>query len=88
MPNMNHQVRLAARPSGMPKRSDWNFTEEAVPDAGEGQFVVQVRYLSLDPAMRGWMNEARSYIRPVEIGEVMRAGGAGRPPALHRPRTR
>ncbi|HET7729245.1 MAG TPA: hypothetical protein VFK48_04350, partial [Usitatibacter sp.] len=73
----NHQVRLAARPVGLPKRSDWNFTEEAVPELAEGQMLVKVRYLSLDPAMRGWMNEGKSYIRPVRIGEVMRAGGAG-----------
>src|SRR5687768_11481052 len=73
----NRQVRLAARPSGLPKRSDWQFTEEAVPAPGEGQFVVEVSHVSLDPAMRGWMNEGKSYIRPVAIGEVMRAGGGG-----------
>jgi NADPH-dependent curcumin reductase len=73
----NHQVRLAARPSGLPSRGDWRFTEEAVRDPAEGEMLVQVRYLSLDPAMRGWMNEGKSYIRPVAIGEVMRAGGAG-----------
>ena len=74
----NRQVRLAARPSGLPKPSDWQFTEEAVPEPGDGQFVVQVSHLSLDPAMRGWMNEGKSYIRPVAIGEVMRAGGGGK----------
>jgi hypothetical protein len=75
---MNHQVRLAARPVGVPKRSDWNFTEEAVPEPAEGELAVKVSHLSLDPAMRGWMNEGKSYIRPVAIGEVMRAGGAGK----------
>ena len=74
---VNRQVRLAARPVGWPKTSDWNFTEEPVGDPGEGEVLVRVRYLSLDPAMRGWMNEGKSYIRPVGIGEVMRAGGAG-----------
>lgn len=73
----NRQVRLAARPVGLPKGSDWQFTEEAVPEPGDGQFVVKVSHLSLDPAMRGWMNEGKSYIRPVGIGEVMRAGAAG-----------
>jgi NADPH-dependent curcumin reductase CurA len=73
----NHQVRLAARPVGMPKRSDWQFTEEAVPEPTDGELLVKVQYISLDPAMRGWMNEAKSYIRPVAIGEVMRAGAAG-----------
>ena len=74
----NHQVRLAARPVGLPKRSDWQFTEEAVPEPKDGEIVVQVQYISLDPAMRGWMNDAKSYIRPVAIGEVMRAGAAGK----------
>jgi NADPH-dependent curcumin reductase CurA len=75
---VNHQIRLAARPSGLPKRSDWNFTEESVKDPAEGEIVVKVQYLSLDPAMRGWMNDAKSYIPPVELGAVMRAGGAGK----------
>jgi NADPH-dependent curcumin reductase len=74
----NHQFRLAARPQGLPKRSDWNYTEEPVKDPGAGEVLVKTLYLSLDPAMRGWMNEGRSYIAPVGIGEVMRAGGAGR----------
>jgi NADPH-dependent curcumin reductase len=74
----NHQFRLAARPQGLPKRSDWNYTEEPVRDPGAGEVLVKTLYLSLDPAMRGWMNEGRSYVPPVGIGEVMRAGGAGR----------
>ncbi len=74
----NHQFRLAARPVGMSKRSDWNYTEEPVKDPDPGEVLVKTLYLSLDPAMRGWMNEGRSYIAPVGIGEVMRAGGAGR----------
>jgi len=78
MSQTNHQFRLAARPVGLPKRSDWNYTEETVADPGPGQLVVKVLYLSLDPAMRGWMNEGRSYIEPVKIGDVMRAGGVGR----------
>ncbi len=75
---MNHQVRLAARPVGLPKPGDWSFTEERLRDPAEGELVVCIEYLSLDPAMRGWMNEGKSYIRPVQVGEVMRAGGAGR----------
>jgi len=74
----NHQFRLAARPMGLPKRSDWNYVEEPVRDPGEGQVLVKVLYLSLDPAMRGWMNEGKSYIPGVGIGEVMRALGAGK----------
>jgi NADPH-dependent curcumin reductase CurA len=75
---VNQQVRLAERPSGLPRPSDWEFTSEDVPEAGAGQFVVAVSHLSVDPAMRGWMNAGASYIPPVEIGAVMRAGGVGR----------
>jgi NADPH-dependent curcumin reductase CurA len=73
----NKQFKLAARPVGMPKRSDWNVVTEPVKEPGEGEVVVKVLLLSLDPAMRGWMNEGKSYIRPVAIGEVMRAGAIG-----------
>src|SRR5690349_21124129 len=78
MPLTNHQFRLAARPVGLPKRSDFNYTEEPVQDPGPGQLLVKVLYVSLDPAMRGWMNEGRSYVPPVAIGEVMRAATVGR----------
>ncbi len=82
---VNHQVRLAARPVGLPKATDWRFTEEPVAEPAEGGLVVQVLALSLDPAMRGWMNLGLSYIPPVEIGEVMRAGGIGRVIASRHP---
>ncbi|HUL63283.1 MAG TPA: NADP-dependent oxidoreductase [Burkholderiaceae bacterium] len=75
---VNHQWRLAARPVGVVKRTDWNFTEEPVAAPADGQVLVKTLYLSLDPAMRGWMNEGKSYIPPVGIGEVMRAGGIGK----------
>jgi NADPH-dependent curcumin reductase CurA len=74
---VNHQVRLAARPTGLPTDADWQFTEEPVAEPAEGGVLVKVLALSLDPAMRGWMNEGKSYIRPVGLGEVMRAGGIG-----------
>ncbi len=73
----NRQWRLAARPHGLPVPSDWEFTEEPVPSPGQDEFVVRVLYISLDPAMRGWMNAGRSYVPPVGVGEVMRALGAG-----------
>jgi len=82
---INHQFRLAARPVGMCKSSDWDFTEEPVAEPGDGEVLVKVRYLSMDPAMRGWMNDARSYIPPVGIGEVMRALGAGEVVESHHP---
>jgi len=74
----NHQFRLAARPVGLPKREDWSYTEEPVREPADGELLVKVLYLSLDPAMRGWMNEGKSYIAPVGIGEVMRAGAVGK----------
>lgn len=75
---MNRQFRLAARPVGLPKESDWSRSTEDVPVPGDGEVLVKVLQLSLDPAMRGWMNEGRSYVPPVGIGEVMRAGGVGK----------
>jgi len=77
MDGVNHQFRLAARPVGLPKPSDWTYVEEPVAEPGEGEVLVKVAYVSLDPAMRGWMNEGRSYIPPVGIGEVMRAFAVG-----------
>jgi len=74
----NHQFRLASRPVGAPKRSDWSYVEEQVREPADGELVVKVLYISLDPAMRGWMNEGKSYVPPVGIGEVMRAYAAGR----------
>jgi NADPH-dependent curcumin reductase CurA len=78
MDAVNHQFRLAARPQGMVGREHFDYVEEPLPTLGEGQSLVEILYISLDPAMRGWMAEGRSYIPPVEIGEVMRAGTVGR----------
>jgi NADPH-dependent curcumin reductase len=85
MPQTNRQVRLAARPSGLPRPADWEFTTESVPAPQAGHFVVAVSHLSIDPAMRGWMNAGASYVPPVEIGAVMRAGGIGRVTASEHP---
>ena len=74
---VNKQLQLAARPAGLPKPTDWQRAEEPVADPGEREVVVRVRYIGLEPAMRGWMNEGRSYVPPVRIGEVMRAFGVG-----------
>ncbi|MEO6016078.1 MAG: NADP-dependent oxidoreductase [Polaromonas sp.] len=82
---INHQIRLASRPVGLPTRDNWNFTTEPVAEPGPGGVLVKTLYLSLDPAMRGWMNEGKSYIPPVEIGAVMRAGGVGKVVASQNP---
>jgi NADPH-dependent curcumin reductase CurA len=81
----NRQIRLASRPVGLPTRQNWQFTDEDLPQPAEGGVLVKVLYLSLDPAMRGWMNDAKSYIPPVEIGAVMRAVGVGRVVASKHP---
>ncbi len=73
----NQQYLLAARPVGLPKKRDWQFKESPVPEPSDGELLIKVLYISLDPAMRGWMNDVRSYIEPVAIGAVMRAGAVG-----------
>jgi NADPH-dependent curcumin reductase len=86
MSTTNRQYRLASRPTGMPGRENWDLTEEPAPEPGDGEVLVKVLLLSLDPAMRGWMNDVPSYIPPVGIGEVMRAVGVGRVVASQHPR--
>ncbi|WJG11068.1 NADP-dependent oxidoreductase [Aliiglaciecola sp. LCG003] len=73
----SRQYLLASRPIGTPNSENWNFVKTDLPPLGANQIKVKVLYISLDPAMRGWMNEGKSYIPPVGIGEVMRAGGVG-----------
>jgi hypothetical protein len=82
---LNHKFELAARPVGFPKRSDWKYAEDPVRDPGDGELLVKILYISLDPAMRGWMNDSKSYVPPVGIGEVMRAGALGRVVASKNP---
>ncbi|QPG04424.1 NADP-dependent oxidoreductase [Salinimonas marina] len=73
----NNQWLLAARPKGEPTRENWKYNETEVGAPGPGEILVKVEYISLDPAMRGWMNDSKSYIEPVQLGEVMRAGAVG-----------
>jgi NADPH-dependent curcumin reductase CurA len=69
----------------MPKRTDWTYEEEAVRELHEGELLIRVLFISLDPAMRGWMNQSRSYVPPVGIGEVMRALALGQVVASRNP---
>ena len=73
----NRRWTLTARPQGLPKRSDFTYATLPAPDPQDGEFLVRTHYISLDPAMRGWMNDARSYIPPIKLGEVMRALAVG-----------
>ena len=71
--NVNRQIRLAARPVGLPKDSDWDLVEKSVPGLGPNEVLVRNRFLSVDPAMRGWMNDRKTYVPPLPLGAVMRA---------------
>lgn len=74
----NRTVRLKGRPTGMVGPEHFLVADEPIPAAADGQLLVETAYISLDPAMRGWLNEGKSYIPPVGIGEVMRAGTVGK----------
>lgn len=77
MQQANHYVALMARPQGFPSASDFQLRSQILGTLSENEIRVQVHSISIDPAMRGWMNGGKSYIKPVEIGEVMRALGVG-----------
>ncbi len=74
----NRQFTLASRPNGMPDDSTFRLVETAVPELAEGEILVETHFLSVDPYMRGRISAARSYAKPVEVGEVMTGGAAGR----------
>lgn len=74
---VNKQIRLAQRPVGLPDDDTWELRESPVPEPEEGQFLVRQQYVSLDPAMRGWISDKKSYMPPVDLGAVMRGGAVG-----------
>lgn len=74
---MNKQVLLNKRPEGLPDESTWKIVSSEIPEPAEGQILIKQHYISLDPAMRGWIKDRKSYIEPVALGEVMRAGSVG-----------
>lgn len=74
---INRQWRLAARPVGMIKESDFEWHKEPVPAPGEGELLIRNLYLSLDPTNRGWMTDRETYLPPVAIGDVMRGTAIG-----------
>jgi NADPH-dependent curcumin reductase len=77
LPGHNRQVVLKSRPLGIPQAEHFEFTSAAVPELGKGEFLVRNDFLSVDPAMRGWVNAVANYSDPVGIGEVMRSFAAG-----------
>ncbi len=83
---INRQYQLAQRPGRCRHgRDTFSYVETPLGEPARGQILVKNEYLSLDPAMRGWMNDAQSYIPPVGIGEVMRALGVGKVLASQHP---
>ncbi len=73
----NRRFILAARPQGDPKASDFELRSEPLPELGEGQFLIRNHYASLDPAMRGWMDDVPSYMPPIPLGAPVRASTVG-----------
>lgn len=71
------QIRLKIRAEGVPQDDVWETTHDAPAEPADGEIAVEVEYISVDPAMRGWMIDTPSYVPPVALGEVMRAGGIG-----------
>lgn len=86
MPEVNRQWLLARRPSGRVQESDFAWSEVPVAAPGEGQVLVRTLWISFDPAMRGWMEDRRSYVPPVPLGSPMRAGGVGQVVESRHPR--
>jgi NADPH-dependent curcumin reductase CurA len=78
MPDRNRRFLLRERPSGRIGPNTFELSEEAVPEIGDGEALVRVEWISLDPTNRTWINDTPTYLPPVGIGEVMRAGGLGR----------
>jgi hypothetical protein len=75
---INRQLRLTHRPEGLVRREDFDLVRQPVGELGDGEILVRVLYISMDPTNRVWMRDIPQYMPPVAIGEVMRAGGIGR----------
>ena len=74
----NKQIILKNRPKGFPDENTWAIETVTIPELEEGEILIEHHYVSLDPAMRGWMNDTKSYIPPVELEHVMRSGAIGK----------
>ena len=85
MSDVNRRFLLRERPTGRITDSTYERVDEAVPEIGEGEALVRVRWISVDPTNRAWIGETPTYLPPVGIGEVMRAGGLGEVVASNSP---
>ena len=78
MPAHSREIRLAARPRGVPTASDFELAEREVPDPGDGELLIRNAYVSVDPYMRGRMNDVKSYVPPFQIDQPMEGGAIGK----------
>lgn len=78
MPTRSREVRLARRPVGFPADADFELATVTLPDPGAGELLVRNLWMSVDPYMRGRMNDAKSYTPPFALGEAMQGGAIGR----------
>lgn len=83
--NINRQVRLKSRPVGIPEAEHFEIVNAPVPECGDNEVLVRNIYLSVEPAMRGWVSDVMSYLEPVRVGAVMRALAVGRVEVSHHP---
>lgn len=82
---LNRQVRLKSRPAGIPQAENFEIVDAPIPQIGDGQVLIRNEYLSVEPAMRGWVSAVANYSKPVGLGEVMRAFATGRVIASRHP---
>lgn len=85
MEETNYQIRLAKRSEGLPTASDWKLTQSSIQTPQPGEVLIKVIYISMEPAMRGWIKDRKSYLPPVAIDDVMRAAGVGKVIASQHP---
>ncbi|HZD52017.1 MAG TPA: NADP-dependent oxidoreductase, partial [Woeseiaceae bacterium] len=85
MAETNTQIRLASRPEGWVTTDNFQLTEEPVPEPADGQVLVRNVFLSVDPYMRGRMNDVKSYVPPFALGDVLKGGAVGKIVASRNP---
>lgn len=77
MADVNREIRLAARPRGFPRPEDFELAETPLPEPGAGEILVRNTFMSVDPYMRGRMNDVKSYVPPFQVGEALQGGAVG-----------
>ena len=77
MANVNREIHLKSRPTGMPTAANFELVERSIPQPGPGQFLVRNVWMSVDPYMRGRMMDRKSYVPPFQVGEPLDGGSVG-----------